>query len=129
MLHTQQFEGWTSIMKTSDNDFFVTLGKRITRRRKTLNITQTELGKLLSVTQQQVAAYEKGEKRIPASRLPSLADALAMDIQELILGRSPSVKKRGPAPKIQKQLEQINALPKDKQKFVAEMLEMALKSA
>ena len=128
MQQTQQFEGWTRIMKNSDNGFFVTLGKRITQRRKSLNMTQTDLGELLSVTQQQVAAYEKGEKRIPASRLPVLADALAMDLKELVLGISPSAKKRGPAPKIQKQLEEINRLPKDKQKVITQMLDMALSS-
>ncbi len=35
-------------------------------------------------------------------------------------------RKRGPAPKIQQQLERINALPKAQQRFVMQMIETVL---
>jgi len=37
--------------------------------------------------------------------------------------------KRGPAPKIQQQLEQLSALPKAKQRFVSEMIDNVLAQA
>ena len=38
-------------------------------------------------------------------------------------------KKRGPAPKLLKQVEQISQLPKAKQKFVMEMLDTVIQQA
>ncbi len=37
--------------------------------------------------------------------------------------------KRGPTPKLQRQLERVSRLPKAKQKFVSEMLETVLQQA
>ncbi|WP_199775610.1 hypothetical protein [Microbulbifer pacificus] len=37
--------------------------------------------------------------------------------------------KRGPAPKLQRQIEQVALLPKAKQKFVSEMLETVIQQA
>jgi hypothetical protein len=42
---------------------------------------------------------------------------------------SPAARKRGPAPKLQQQLERISALPKAQQKFVIQMLETVLQQA
>ena len=55
-----------------------------------------------------------------------LAEVLAVSVEELI-GIAPSDgKKRGPAPKLLKQVEQISQLPKAKQKFVSEMLDTVI---
>jgi len=116
-------------MRDSDSDFFLALGKRITKRRKALRMTQAELGALLMVTQQQVASYEKGEKRIPVSRIPRLAECLSLDMKELVIGQDSTSGKRGPAPKIQQQLEQIRQLPKSEQQFVSKLLENVLEKA
>ncbi|GAB3060881.1 hypothetical protein GCM10027214_27410 [Stenotrophomonas tumulicola] len=43
-------------------------------------------------------------------------------------GRRPA-SKRGPAPKLQQQLERINQLPKAKQKMVSEVLDSLLAQA
>jgi hypothetical protein len=45
--------------------------------------------------------------------------------QETIAG----VAKRGPTPKLQRQLERLSRLPKAKQKFVSEMLDTVLQQA
>jgi len=119
---------WT-VMRNSDSEFFVSLGKRIAKRRKALRMTQAELGELLQVTQQQVASYEKGEKRIPVSRIPRLAECLSVDMRELVVGQGSASGKRGPSPKIQRQLEQIRQLPKSEQQFVSKLLENVLEKA
>ena len=120
---------WKGVMRDSDSEFFIDLGKRIAKRRKQLRMTQAELGELLNVTQQQVASYEKGEKRIPVSRIPRLADCLSIDMKELVIGQGAASGKRGPSPKIQKQLEQIRQLPKSEQQFVSKLIENVLNKA
>ena len=59
------------------------------------------------------------------SSLALLAETLAVSIEEL-LGTAPAAKKRGPAPKLQQQIERIQRLPKAQQRFVLQMLETVL---
>lgn len=48
-----------------------------------------------------------------------------MSLEELV-GTQPKPGKRGPAPKLQQQLERITQLPKARQRFVMEMLDTVL---
>lgn len=82
----------------------------------------------LGVSQQTVNAYEVGRRRIQVSALPTVARLLGVSLEEL-LGETPKRGKRGPAPKLQRQLERITQLPKSRQKFVMEMLDTVLKQA
>lgn len=61
---------------------------------------------------------------------PLLARTLSITIEELI-GVSPksSNSKRGPAPKLQQQLEQLSRLPKAKQRLVSQVIESVLAQA
>jgi hypothetical protein len=65
--------------------------------------------------------------RLTALLLP-LTHTLDMTLEELVGEERKSAKsgKRGPAPKIQQQLERINALPKAQQRFVMQMIETVL---
>jgi transcriptional regulator with XRE-family HTH domain len=56
------------------------LGMRIRLRRTELGISQSELGKKLGVTFQQVQKYEKGVNRVGASRLQQIATALDVPV-------------------------------------------------
>lgn len=91
-------------------------------------ITQVQMAEVLDVSQQRFNAYEKGERRVPVSALPVIARALGVSIEDLI-GETSKPGKRGPAPKLQQQLERITQLPKPKQKFVMEMLNTVLAQA
>lgn len=111
--------------------FFKQLGARIAQLRKERgNLTQAQLAEMLGLTQQMVASYEIGRRRVPVSLLPAIADALTISVEELI-GRLPAraAAKRGPAPKLQQQFERIGQLSKAKQRFVMEMLETVLTQA
>lgn len=108
--------------------FFQTLGARVAALRNAQGITQVQLASALGVSQQTVNAYETGARRVPVSALPTLAKYLGVSLEELI-GEKPQPGKRGPAPKLQQQLERISQLPKSKQKFVMEMLDTVLKQA
>jgi hypothetical protein len=62
---------------------------------------------------------------MPISVLPLLAKALGTSIEELIDG-TPKPSKRGPAPKLQQQLERVSVLPKAKQRAIAQVLDSML---
>lgn len=105
--------------------FFKDLGGRIAQLRKEQNLTQQALADALGVAQQVVASYEIGRRRVPVSALPGLAKALGVSIEGL-LGVANGAAKRGPAPKLQRHLERVSALPKPKQRAVMEVLEAML---
>jgi len=106
--------------------FFKDLGVRIAQLRNEQGLTQQQLADELEVSQQVVASYEIGRRRVPVSTLPALSRALGTSLEALIGEREQSARKRGPAPKLQRHIERISALPKPKQRFVLEMLETVL---
>jgi transcriptional regulator with XRE-family HTH domain len=59
-------------------DAFV--GSRIRSQRLVRRMSQTELGRRVGVTFQQVQKYEKGRNRVSASRLQRIADTLAVPV-------------------------------------------------
>lgn len=60
------------------------------------------------------------------STLPLLAKALNVSIEALLAPSTKTAGKRGPAPKIQQQLERVSALPKAKQRAIAQVLDSML---
>ncbi len=113
-------------MTQDDKVFFKKLGKRVAELRKELGITQVQLSDTLEVSQQMIAAYEAGTRKIPASTLPRLAQLFAVPLEALVgLEKLPA--KRGPASILQRQIEQIGLMPRAKQKFITEMLEALIK--
>lgn len=56
------------------------VGQRLKARRVGLRISQSEIGKSLDVTFQQIQKYENGANRIGASNLYKLARALNVDV-------------------------------------------------
>lgn len=118
----------TLAVNIKDESFFKDLGARIAQARKERNITQVQLAATLGIAQQTLAHYEGGRLRLPASLLPTLAQELQLPVEDL-LGQPSATKtraKRGPAPALAQHMERISALPKPQQKFVIQMIEMAL---
>ncbi len=113
-----------------EREFFVELGKRITRLRKENHITQVQLAETLGISQSAMTAYELGQRRVPASMLPTLGEIFKVPVDAL-LGRPAAARggKRGPASQLQRSIERISELPKQKQRFVIEMLETVLAQA
>jgi transcriptional regulator with XRE-family HTH domain len=109
--------------------FFKQLGARIAALRKDQGMTQVQLAEVLELTQQMVASYEVGRRRVPVSLLPQIAETLAVSLEELIGKKDVQPAKRGPAPKLQQQIERIQRLPRAKQRFVIEMLDTVLAQA
>ncbi|MDR0809689.1 MAG: helix-turn-helix domain-containing protein [Gemmobacter sp.] len=115
-------------MTPDDTAFFRLLGARIAQRRKTQDLTQAELGDLVGVTQQQIASFETGRRRMPISTLPLLAKALSVSI-ETLLSEDAKPAKRGPVPQIQRQLEQLRQLPKVKQQAIMQVIDSVIAQA
>lgn len=114
-------------MTQNDQDFFKQLGRKIAVLRKEQQITQVQLAEILGISQQYMQAFEAGRRKVPSSMLPILAEMLAVSVEELIgVTTTSENKRRGPAPKLLKQVEQISQLPKTKQKFVMEMLDTVI---
>lgn len=113
-------------MTHDERAFFKALGARIAQLRNDQGLTQAELGEQVGETQQQIASFEVGRRRVPVSLLPELAQALGVSIETLV-GKEPKPGKRGPSPKLQQQLERLGRLPKSQQQIVSKMLDAVLK--
>ena len=115
-------------MTEDDSAFFEALGQRIATLRKAQNMTQGQLAEYLGISQQHMASFEKGIRKVPASILPTLARLFSISVDELV-GLKDTAAKRGPMPKLQRQIEQVAQLPRTKQKFVSEMLDTVIQQA
>ena len=118
-----------TVMTQDEKEYFKVLGSRVAHLRKELGLTQIQLAETLGISQQMVASYEVGRRRIPVSMLPSLAQALKVQTDALLGNETKTRSKRGPASQLQRSIERISELPKPKQRFVMEMLETVLAQA
>ena len=122
-----QIDCTAGIPMTQDEKlFFKELGARIAELRKTHGLTQVQLAETLKLSQQMIASYEVGRRRVPVSLLPAIAHALAVSVEALIGEKDATPAKRGPAPKLLQQMERIQRLPKAQQRFVMQMIDTVL---
>jgi len=116
-------------LSKEEKAFFAQLGARIAHLRKEQGITQVQLADVLGVSQQTITAYEVGRRRIQVSSLPVIAKTLGVAVEDLVGPEPKPTAKRGPAPKLQQQMDRIAKLPKNRQRFVMEVLESMLGQA
>lgn len=133
VIRSQRISGKTTMAAPISNDeqvFITELGRRIAALRKETGMTQTQVAQALNVSQQAVQAWEAGRRRIQISILPAVARVLSVSLEDL-LGEEPEkiARKRGPAPKWQQLIEEIDSLPKAKQKMISEMLSALIAQA
>jgi transcriptional regulator with XRE-family HTH domain len=125
---TVLFHGGTTMSKTSEH-FTKAMGGRIAQARKAQGLTQQQLADQLDLVQQTIAHYEAGRLRVPASLLAPMARYLGVSVDELLGEETSSHGKRGPAPKLLRQMERISQLPRATQKVVMNMLDGILAQA
>ncbi|MBL8537756.1 MAG: hypothetical protein JNM59_10180 [Hyphomonadaceae bacterium] len=58
--------------------------------------------------------------------MAAMAQVLRFSIDDMLIGRTPGRARRGPASKLEQQLDAIAQLPKAKQRFVIDMLDTVL---
>lgn len=73
---------------------------RVRAQRLASGLTQTELGKRIGVTFQQIQKYENGSNRLTAGKLIILADILGVPVEQFLTG-NPVAQKQQPAPSYQ----------------------------
>ena len=116
-------------LSKEERAFFAQLGARIAQLRKEQGITQVQLAEQLGVSQQTITAYEVGRRRIQVSALPVIAQALGVAVETLVGETPTATRKRGPAPKLQQQMDRITQLPKARQQFVMQVIDSMLAQA
>jgi len=130
MRHVKLSKMVTMAISSDERAFFVQLGARVAELRKAQNITQIQMAEALGVSQQTVNSYEVARRRIPVSTLPTLARLLNASIDELLgVATKQASSKRGPASRLQQQIEQIRSLPRAQQTFVSKMLDTVIQQA
>jgi transcriptional regulator with XRE-family HTH domain len=117
-------------MSPSDRQFTQALGRRLAALRQEAGLTQQAVAAHLGVAQQTLAHYEVGRLRLPVALVPRLATLFAVPT-DVLLGVADAAAgaragKRGPTPKLQRQLERVSRLPKAQQHVVLAMLDGVL---
>jgi len=127
----RNFLGSVSAVALSKEEkaFFAQLGARIAQLRKAQGITQVQLAEVLDVSQQTITAYEVGRRRIQVSSLPLIAKTLGVAVEDLVGPEPRAAAKRGPAPKLQQQMDRIAKLPKTQQRFVMQVIDSMIAQA
>jgi transcriptional regulator with XRE-family HTH domain len=92
-------------------------------------LTRTEVAEQLDIPQQTLARYEFGESRFSVALLLEISRILRFAIDEMLATRAPGRSKRGPASRLEQQIDAVARLPKAKQRFVADMLDTILASS
>ncbi len=85
-------------ISANERAFFERLGARIAELRKQQDITQVEMAKALSISQQTINSYEVGRPHVPVSALSTL----------------------------QQQMERIQHLPRAQQRFIIQVIDTVL---
>jgi transcriptional regulator with XRE-family HTH domain len=117
-------------ISSEEQVFMTALGHRISALRKEAGLTQVQLAQALSVSQQAVQSWEAGRRRIQISILPTVAKILSVSLEGLLGEEAENTpRKRGPASRLEQQIQMISQLPKSKQKFVSEMLDTVIAQA
>lgn len=88
-----------------------------------------QLADIFGVSQQTITAYEVGRRRIQVSSLPLIAKTLGVAVEDMVGPEPKAASKRGPAPKLQQQMDRIAKLPKTRQRFVMDVLDSMLGQA
>lgn len=88
-----------------------TLGTRLARLRKDAGFTQAEFAKKVGITQGLVSSYETGRFLFSAETAVRFALALGVSLDELLHPKARKRASKKPSLRVQRRMEQIEALP------------------
>ncbi len=79
---------------------WVSIAESIRKYRKAKGLTQTQLAEKLSTTQHVITNYERGLRRPPSDKIPTIAKALGVSLEELygMEGRAATMEEPRKAP-------------------------------
>lgn len=114
------------------NPVDVHVGSRIAHRRRSLGLSQSDLGQALGLTFQQIQKYERGANRVSASRLWEAAGFLGVPVSYFFEGLAQTdgatAETRGPpATRLTLTIERLAArLGPDQQRLIRDLLRCLL---
>jgi len=106
-----------------------TLGERLARLRKQAGFTQIEFAKKVGITQVLVSAYETDRHLFSAEMAVRFALALDVSLDELLHPRAKKPASKKPSLKVQRRIEQIEALPVYEQRALLTTIDKFLAAA
>lgn len=93
--------------------------------RKQAGLTQVELAEAVGVTQGAITFWEWSEHPPRSKELPVLAQALGVEVPDLIASEEPErvlAKRSGPVGELQKVFEEVRKLPRRQQRKIIEIV-------
>ncbi|HEY6369673.1 MAG TPA: helix-turn-helix transcriptional regulator [Candidatus Sulfotelmatobacter sp.] len=106
-----------------------TLGERLARLRKQAGFTQIEFAKKVGITQVLVSAYETDRHLFSAEMAVRFALALDVSLDELLHPKAKKPVSKQPSLKVQRRIEQIEALPLYEQRALLTTIDKFLAAA
>ena len=101
-----------------------TLGERIKRRRKELNMSQSELADKVGISYAQIGRYETKDVQPPAKTLTSIAEVLGLSPEFLLYGSTEEkAKARLSDPELIHQFKAIEAMEEEDQKVIKKLID------
>jgi transcriptional regulator with XRE-family HTH domain len=113
------------MIKQESRAYFRALGAHVSMLRKSRGMTQAQLARSLSVSQQAVFAYELGERRISVLMLAKIAQVFAVSVEEMVgLSKPIRAPKGRLSPRCVRHAERLQALSKTQQRFVIRIIDV-----
>ena len=97
-------------------------GAYLAELRKAAGLSQTELGRLIGETQQNIAFWEQCTYPPRSDVLIKLSKVLGVSVEDLLTGQPTKKRKGGPTGKVQKIFEAVSRLPKKQQEKIVEFV-------
>ena len=113
-------------MKEIKHNLSKIFASQIAKLRKEKHLIQEELAEQIGMKRGVIAYYEASAKNPTIDTVKKFADFFNVSVADLI-EEPEKTNKQGPKSTLQRQFEQLQKLPKSKQKIVSEMIEGVVK--
>lgn len=97
-------------------------GAYLAELREAAGLSQTELGRLVGETQQNIAFWEQCDYPPRSDVLLKMSKVLGVAVEDLLTGMPTKKRKGGPTGKVQKIFESVSKLPKRQQEKIVEFV-------
>lgn len=114
-------------MRTQNLNKLPLFGRKLRLLRQGRHLTQEKLAEEVGMTRQMIAYLEARSPNPTAEVIRKFADFFNVSADELLYEESEGANKQGPKSTLQRQFEQLQKLPKSKQKIVSDMIEGVVK--
>ena len=102
-------------------------GRKLMELRKSRNLRQEDLARLLNVSRATISYYESKAKNPTTEFVQKISEFFHISIDELLLDIEDKDVKPGPKSQIQKHIELVKQLPKEEQRVVFTLIDSLAK--